>query len=1019
MRQWLQRRSLMCGATFVLVLAALSIEVRGQAGKRPLTYDVYDSWKSIQATALSRDGQWLAYAVTAAAVDGELIVRNLQSGQEYRHPRGLNPQITPDGKFVVFTIAQSKADEERQREQERRAAARLQGRGATENQGDGPRAPVRTAAGIMALATGQVTTVERVGSIALPEQSSAWVALYRGAGGGGRAGRGGRGAGGRAGGPPAPPPATPAANTPAANPAAAAGQNAQAGRGATGSELEPREGATPARNRRKDAGSDLVLRNLVTGQDVTLPLVTDFEWNRDGSWLAYGVSSAKTEEDGAFVRNMSDGSVRPLLKGKGNYKSFSFDQEGRQLAFLSDQAEYDKDVAPYRLYYWKAGDTAAGELASTATRGMPAGMVVSDQGAVTFSRDGQRLFLGTAPAPAPPAADGAPDARGVDLWHWKDPLLQPMQRVRAQQERNRFYRAVVHLADKRFVQLATAEMPTITPGDDPNRALGTDDLPYRREVSWDTNYGDIYLVDLKTAQRRKINEHFRTGAPMTMSPGGKFLLYFDESQNDWFSYRIADGVRVNLTEKLGLNFWREDHDTPSAPPAYGTAGWTTDDRSVLLYDKYDIWEVRPDGTSARMVTGGEGRRQEIVFRYRALDPDQRAVPVDKPLLLSANEDRTEDSGFYRVSLSGTAVPEKLVMLPRATGQIVKAKNADRLVVTLSRFEEFPDLWATDTSFRDIRKVSNANPQQSEFVWGKAELTRYRNADGKELRAILVKPDNFDPAKKYPLMVYIYEELSEGLHSYRAPAPGTSINVTRYVSNGYVVLMPDIAYDTGYPGESAEKCVIPAVNTIVSMGFVDPKRIGIQGHSWGGYQITHLITRTNMFAAVQAGASVSNMVSAYGGIRWGTGMSRAFQYEKTQSRIGAPPWDAPLQFIENSPIFWVEKVKTPYLSIHNDEDDAVPWYQGIEFFSALRRLGKEAYMFVYNGEPHGLRNPDNMKHWTVHQDEFFDHYLLGTPAPQWMEKGVPFLEKGQRDVSEMFKVKGAARLTTDSGGARRP
>jgi len=252
------------------------------------------------------------------------------------------------------------------------------------------------------------------------------------------------------------------------------------------------------------------------------------------------------------------------------------------------------------------------------------------------------------------------------------------------------------------------------------------------------------------------------------------------------------------------------------------------------------------------------------------------------------------------------------------------------------------------------------------------------------------------------MVYIYEELTQGLHSYGAPNVGTSINVTRYVSNGYVLLRPDIVYETGFPGESAEKCVIPAVNTVVTMGFIDPKRIGIQGHSWGGYQITHLITRTNLFAAVEAGASVSNMVSAYGGIRWGTGMVRRFQYEKTQSRIGAPPWDAPLEFIENSPIFWVKKVQTPYLTIHNDEDDAVPWYQGIEFNMAMRRLGKEAYMFTYNGERHGLRSRDNMKHWTVHMDEFFDHYLLGRPRPEWMDRGVSFLDRGRRDVGPLFK-----------------
>jgi dipeptidyl aminopeptidase/acylaminoacyl peptidase len=539
---------------------------------------------------------------------------------------------------------------------------------------------------------------------------------------------------------------------------------------------------------------------------VTIPLVGDFAWSRDGAWLAYGVSSAKAEEDGAFARRMSDGTVTALHKGKGNYKEITFDEAGRQLAFVSDQADYDKDVSPYRLYHWKAGDAPATELVSGATRGVPQGMVVSDQGALRFSEDGQRLFLGTAPPAPAPAAEGAPDPRPVDVWHWKDPLLQPMQRVRA-----------------------------------------------------------------------------------------------------------AAGAQPELSRRR--------------PPR----------RSA----------VRP----ARHTRHADRQSR------RGCEPHARHRRSDVPA---------------------------------------------------------GDLWISDTSFRDLKKISTVNPQQSQYVWGKAELVKYRNADGKDLRAILVKPDDFDPAKQYPLMVYIYEELSEGLHSYRAPAPGTSINVTRYVSNGYVVLMPDIVYDTGYPGESAEKCVIPAVNAVVAQGFVDPARIGIQGHSWGGYQITHLITRTNMFAAVQAGASVSDMVSAYGGIRWGTGMSRAFQYEKTQSRIGAAPWDAPLQFIENSPIFWVRKVRTPYLSIHNDEDDAVPWYQGIEFFSALRRLGKEAYMFVYNGEPHGLRNRDNMKHWTVHQDEFFDHFLLGKPKPEWMEKGVPFLEKGKRDVTEMFKPRPAPRVTTEAG-----
>ena len=956
--------------------------------KKPLSYDAYDAWWSIQGTTLSRDGEWLAYALTAQGLDGQLVVRNLRTGQELKHPRGTAPAFTPDGKFVVFTIAQTKADEEKERVANRgRGGENAPGRGGETQQGrGGANTAPRTSAGILTLATGQVATIERIGSVIFPEESSTWVALHRraSAGGGGRGGRGGAGRGGRGGEPPA-----------AAQPTGQA-----QGEGAA-------EGG--ARTRRKDNGNDLIVRNLSTGQEINIPLVSDVAWAKDGSWLAYAVSSAKAEEDGAFARKMSDGSVVSLLKGKGNYKNLTFDEAGAQLAFVSDQAEYEKETSPYRAYYWKPGDAAASELVSASTRGMPQGMAVSDQGGLRFSRDGQRLFLGTAPPAAPPAADGATPPRAVDLWHWQDPLLQPMQRVRAQQERTRNFRAVLHLSDKRFVQLATPDLPTLAQGEDPLRAVATSDLAYRKEMSWDTTYSDVALVDLKTGQRQPALQHVRGTA--TMSPGGKYLLYFDEGEADWFTYRIADGAKVNLTARLTLNFWREDHDSPSLPPAYGSAGWTRNDASVLVYDKYDIWDIKPDGSGARMITGGDGRKNRIVYRYRTLDAEERAIPTDKLLLLSANDDKTESSGFYRVGYNGSAPPEKIVAVDKSFGPLIKARDADRLVFTQARFDEFPDLWVSDTSFRDMKKISNANPQQPDYVWGKAELMAYTNADGKQLRAILVKPDNFDPAKKYPLMVYIYEELSEGLHTYRAPNPGTSINLTRYASNGYIVLMPDIVYDTGYPGESAEKCVIPAVATVVAQGYVDPKRIGIQGHSWGGYQITHLITRTNLFAAVQAGASVSNMISAYGGIRWGTGMSRAFQYEKTQSRIGSPPWDAPLQFIENSPIFWVEKVRTPYLTIHNDEDDAVPWYQGIEFFSAMRRLGKEAYMFVYNGEPHGLRQRDNQKHWTVHMDEFFDHFLLGKPTPEWMEKGVPYLERGKRDVTELFKPRTAAAAQT--------
>jgi dipeptidyl aminopeptidase/acylaminoacyl peptidase len=975
-------------------LAALPWTLTAQtpaAAKRPLTYDVVDYWKSIQGTRLSDDGQWLAYATTAQGDDGELVVRNLRSGQEFKHPRGTSPAFTPDGRFVVFTIAQPKAEEEK----ENAANANEEPSGGEPEQGQGrgrnnrPREP-KTGLGIMTLPDGQVKAFEKVGSFKLPEKSSTWLAYYKGvgaaAGGGGRGGRGGRG------------------GAPAGGRGAGA---AQGGRGEQNAQNGPRE-------KRKDPGSDLIVRNLTTGDEVTVPEVTDYDWNRNGDWIAYAVSSKEAEKDGAFARHIPDGAVKALHTGRGHYKSLAFDEAGTQLTFISDEADYAQKVSPYRLYYWKVSATgaAATEMASASTSGMPKGMVVSEFAAPRFSKDGARVYFGTGAPPVPPADpdDKTPPPTKVDLWNYKDPLIQPMQKVREQQERERTYRAVVHVADKRFVQLATEDLPTVTPGDDPAQALGLSDMPYRQEISWDQDYNDVFLLDLKSGKPKKVLEHWGSNAT-AMSPGGRYVLYFDERNGHWFTYRVSDGARVNVTEKIASRFQQENN-TPDLPGAYGAAGWTADDKSVLLYDKFDIWEVKPDGTGAHMITNGAGKGHNLVFRYRAMDPDERVVPASKPLLLSTVDDETRASGFYRIaSLATTTPPEKVVMLDKAFGPLTKAKNADTVVFTLSRFEEFPDLWISDPTFKDMKKVSNANPQASEYLMGKSELIDYVNADGRKLRAILTKPENFDPNKKYPLMVYIYEELTQGLHSYGAPNVGTSINIPRYVSNGYVVLRPDIVYETGYPGQSAEKCVIPAVNTVLAMGFIDPKRIGIQGHSWGGYQITYLVTRTNMFAAVEAGASVSNMVSAYGGIRWGTGMSRAFQYEKSQSRIGAPPWDAPLQFIENSPIFWVKKVQTPYLTIHNDEDDAVPWYQGIEWFTAMRRLGKESYMFTFNGEKHGLRNRDNMKYWTVHMDEFFDHYLLGKPRPEWMDKGVSYLDRGKRDVAPLFKKKGATSTTT--------
>ena len=450
----------------------------------------------------------------------------------------------------------------------------------------------------------------------------------------------------------------------------------------------------------------------------------------------------------------------------------------------------------------------------------------------------------------------------------------------------------------------------------------------------------------------------------------------------------------NLTGDLPVAFYRELDDHPAPKPSYGSAGWTEDDEALLVYDAFDVWALDPAGESApRNLTDGVGRDEQLRFRFVDLDFEDPVVPEE--VLLSAFHVKTKASGFYRDRVDGNGRPERLLMADAAHERPTAAEDRDVLVFSRSTFREFPDLWVTDRDFRAAEKITDANPQQAEYLWGQAELVEWTSNDGIPLQGIVVKPEGFDPARKYPMMVYFYERRSDALHRYQVPAAGgSSINFSFYASRGYVLFIPDIPYRIGYPGESALDAVVPGVLSLVAKGFVDEGRIGVQGHSWGGYQISYMITRTDLFAAAEAGAPVSNMTSAYGGIRWGTGMSRMFQYERTQSRIGGTLWEMPMRFIENSPIFTADKINTPLLMLHNDEDTAVPWYQGIELFVALRRLSRPVWMLNYNGEPHGLRKPQNRKDFAIRMQQFFDHYLMDAPPPVWMAEGVPAVLKGE-------------------------
>ena len=954
--------SMRIGIAIGFAVCGLSIS-GAQSAKRPLTHGDYDMWRSIYTPALTRDGRFLIYSFMPQDGDGDLIIRDLKTGQERReavgalpppviqNPDEVNPDDPPpvrnvrivtsgDSRFVAATtFADKKAADAARRDRKR------------------PEEMPKGELLVVDLSTGVATRLPAAKSVQMPARGGAWLAYLK--------------------------------------------EAAPAARDVTAKDASSDRSQTRDPNR-VEYGTDLVLRDLAQKTERTFPNVLEYALARDGKTLVYAVSSPTVAENGVYA--VTPGTAdRPvgLLTGGGKYTRLTWNRAETELAFTTDRDSDSAVVSRFAAYRWRRGTPTALQIVSSSTAGLPETFSVSERGSLAFSRDGSKLYVPVAPpSPSRPAESPSPDdGVVVDLWHWQDDLIQPMQRVRANQERGRSYRGVYHLASGKYVQLAGPAMRTVTLNDDGSRALGMDDGPYRRLVDYDANYNDVYLVDTATGQRSLILSKLRGGgfggSGVEWSPDGRLALFYQDKQ--WHVFDVATRAARDVTAKLGVAVHDEEDDTPDPPGSYGHAGWARDSRSIFIYDRFDVWQVFVGGQPAKNLTEGEGRKTRTVFRVERLETEDEedappGIDITRPLYLRGVSDETRASGIFRDSFAGSAPPQRLLWGDRNYRVVTRARDADVILLSASRFDEYPDLHVTDSSFRTPSKVTSGGLQMQPFTWGTSELVSFRNTDGVPLKAALYKPQNFDPKKKYPMLVYIYEGLSQNLHSFVDPRPSHNINFAYYVSNGYMVLTPDIVYTEGQPGQSALKCVLPAVDAVVNLGIVDEARIGIQGHSWGGYQIAYMVTQTNRFRAVEAGAPVGNMTSAYSGIRWGSGLPRQFQYEQTQSRIGAPLYAAPHKYLENSPIFHVDRIKTPMLLLHNDNDDAVPWYQGIELYLALRRTGKEAYLFNYNGEFHGLRRRHNQRDFAIRMQQFFDHFLKDAPKPEWMAKGIAFIDR---------------------------
>ncbi|MGJ1435056.1 MULTISPECIES: S9 family peptidase [Sphingobacterium] len=913
------------------------------AQKKPLDHTVYDSWQSVSSPYISKSGKFVLFQVVPQEGDNQLFLKTKENKELIQIPRGYNGKLT-DTENHLLSLVKAPFAVTREAKIKKKKAEELP----------------KDSLAIYNLTTSSLVKFAQVKSYKIADQNNNFVSFLF---------------------------------------------DKEINEKSEAKTANDATSTKKSSDKKKKTVATLALYDLNSGDSVQFSSVDQYEWNKNGSKIVFSKKTdskdSLSKESGVYLYEIATKKLKKISNGKGNYKNFKFDESGNQLAYLGDLSNEKALLKNYNLYYYSNGIDTAQYLATKTSNGIPKNWSVSGDGDIRFSKNGEKLFFGIAPIPRVKDTTLVDfEHAKVDVWNWQDDYLQPMQLVNLKKDlaRNflavtypKFNRNIIPLTDQTFNSTA------LTPDGNEEYILARTDFGKRIASQWEgSTRDDIYLVSTKTGNKELILSNFSGNA--ILSPDAKYIVYFDQDKGTWNSYQVSSKKKTVLNDGIPASFADEENDMPTSAQGYGMAAWSPDFKGIYVNSRYDIWYFNLDGSSKSILTNGYGAASQTTFRYLPLKREEdreQATTLDykKGGFLTSFDNKTKESGFYQFK-GQHSDPKSLLVEAKAFKNINSSADQQTILYSKEDYMNSPNIYTNTIKFKDELQLSNINPQQANYNWGTAELVHWTTPEGNQAEGILYKPENFDPAKKYPIIAYFYEKLSDGLYTYQPPAPTPSrLNIPYFVSNEYLVFAPNISYKTGHPGQSAEEYINSGMRYLAQNAWVDSTKMGIQGQSWGGYQVAHLITRTNMYAAAWTGAPVVNMTSAYGGIRWQTGMSRQFQYEHTQSRIGKTLWEAPELYIENSPLFHLDKVKTPVVIMANDNDGAVPWYQGIEMFTALRRLNKPVWMLNYNGDEHNLILRQNRKDIQIREQQFFDHFLKGAPAPAWMKKGVPATEKG--------------------------
>lgn len=873
--------------TITSVLFVLSLTLASSAQtKVPVPPKDYGQWETLAPAVgniLSPDGKWLAYGINRSNRNNELRITNVADGTTKVAAFGAQPVFSSDSGFVAYSIGYSEAQEEKLNKEKK---------------------PIQRKLGLLNLMSGEQIVVDSIESFAFSPMGT-YLAMRR---------------------------YPPKKDAPEA---------------AASIETDDTPGAT------------LIVRHLASGRDTTFGNVSAFAWQdlpKQGRLLALTISAEDKTGNGVQLFDPETGALRVLDSSASTYSGLAWRKDSADLAVLRSKADERREGVTQIALAWTrladASETKRVYDPTTDTK-FPAGMRTVAFRKPSWSDDGSIVFLGIAkwsekPATAkkdtaaadsngtvPLVKDAAKDATkddvktekeevepaAVDVWHARDIDVMPRQKINARNDRQRNLLCAWHVENGKFVQLAKDLTEQVTPIKYQKLAYATNWTAYAMDRSIGRPTADLYLIDLATGERTKIKERLREDRYVQASPSGRYLLYLEDDH--YWTVDTATRAIVNLTKNVQTSFVdRESDVTIKQKPAFGVAGWTKDDESVILYDKFDLWKVAPTGSRGTRLT--DGAAAQVRHRYVRLNPDEEWIDPYKSSYLSLFGIWTKKSGYARLQLggAGAASDEHVLWLDKSVQRLAKAKEANVYAYSVEAFDDSPDAFVGGPDLKEAKQVTKTNPFQSNYAWGRAELVEYRSERGERLQGALFYPAGYEPGKKYPMVVYIYERLSDGLHRYSAPSERDYYNVAAFTQHGYFLFQPDIVFRPREPGLSVVECVTPAVKKVVEMGLVDARKVGVIGHSWGGFDTTYLATPSDVFAAAVAGAPITNLISNYGNYHWSSGIAETDHIETGQQRMEVPLWEDLQAYVRNSAVFNVQNMKTPLMIEVGDNDGTV-------------------------------------------------------------------------------------------------